>query len=681
MGGHSNLTTRVLKDVPRISAALLASAFIWTTPVLAATHKHHPRRPVRIVSCKPGQARLVVGKRTICTKDSLPNTTSTPPVAQAAIVLGFDLSHLPDRHGRHAKSFSALARRAGPHTMQRIEQTVASGIARAEALELAEALGRPTAQAQQAPLASAATTEKCRGADELARMKKEYDDASPAEKAEADKTIADAQSAASTKSGDIDASLDLLSGAAKFGINIKEKGIRIEIGLRMCGDKNSLEIDSCPTAQGKLKGHDVNELAAFIKVTEGSKLLTIQDFKLTGETTIEAETGDDAKLDHFDIKHLYRSLATVGGAKQGYGPITIDTTYIGEARIDMRSSGGSLPPAVVDVMASGSGIEAGSRIAEEIKIAHDAQTEADKVFAAEVKLATDKLRAHEAAWMEANKCAQMKFEPASETLKLNKGQSGTFKSTIEANAGGVPPAATWTLSAQQNASFTPTGGSANPLSTSYNVTNAGKGLVVSTVVKATSKAGVAEGTWKQKTTQALKTISGTFTGRIEYLGSLMEWTGTATFERKDVPGTDPEVASVFQLTSGQAEVTASGAFVGADCTQSGKATIALQPLGLWTLEQKNESFKYEIIAAWEPTELVPVTLSNCSPASLDGTQEELVMQAPAIQSGHVDTSGDPSKAAAAIEQSSPDGLTFEGSASEESLEENYSWNWSFKGST
>jgi hypothetical protein len=645
-------------------------------PATAAAKRpgHHKKKSKqKTVSCKVGQARIRAGNRSLCVRNSLPVAHTTPQAAAAAMALRFQPGGR-DRRGRRSLSPAKYLGRLQPSTLKKLERTIATG------LTMGETLLPGTVEAHAASAGDATARTAIAGLDcGRSAALKEYDDAPPDVKQKAQQDLEDFQKSQNYKGDDIDANADFTTGTIKIGVNAKDKGIRIEVGLRECGGDN-LTLDSCPTAQGVVEGHDKKELEFSLKITEHGKLVMQHGFKLTGETTIKAQTGDDGKLDSYDIKHVYELAGTVGGPKQPFGPVTVDYTYIGEAHIDMRSGSQSPPPAVVDVHVSATGVEPAELIAVEIELAHKAQADADKEFSAEVEKTTARLREKEAGWLKPNACASMHFEPASETLKLNKGQTGTFKSTIEANKGGTPPAATWTLSAQQNASFTPTGGSVNPLSTSYSVTNAGKGLVVSTVVKATSKAGVAEGTWKQKTTQALKTITGTFTGRIEWLGSLIEWTGQATFERFEVAGADPEVASVFQLTSGQAEVTASGAFVGADCTQSGKATITLQPLSLWTIEQKNESFKYEIIAPWDPNGMVPVTLSNCNPSYLNGTPAELTLNAAAIQSGHVDTSGDPSKAAAALEQSSPDGFTFVGSASEERLEESYSWSWSFKGS-
>jgi hypothetical protein len=655
------------------STALLAllALLAWFSTAAASARKpaHRQHKSAHVVRCKPGQAKLTVGERVSCVSNALHGTTATTNAVDTATVLGFGVGHARDRRGRHAPSFAKLARRAGSHTLQKVEAAIAVGLARAEALELGGAIAAHTARA---PVASAATA-KCSDADEIARQLKEYEEAPPEEKAKAQKTLEEAQGG-SSRDGELDASLDLANGAAKLGINIKDKGIRIEIGLRSCGGDDSLELDACPTAQGTLEGHDRREFTASIKVTEGSKLLLIQDVKLTGETTIKAQTGDDAKLDHFDIKHVYTFLGTVGDAKQGFGPITVDTTYIGEARIDMRSPTTSLPPAVVDVMASGSGIDPDTRIAEEIKLAHDAQAEADKEFAAEVKKATEKLREHEEHWLEPNKCAQMKFEPGSETLTLQKGQTGSFKSRTEASGGGAPPTATWKLGDQQNASFTPAGGEGNPLSTSYSVTNAGKGIVVSSVVKATSKAGVAEATWKQKTGSVIQTITGSFSGTDTRGGERFEWSGTATFAR--VPES-PDGTSVLETVASEVTITASGV-APEGCTQSGKEQVPVFGQSVFSvLGEAKPGVQYDIDVPFGFPGLMNVVLSACPP-KVEGGSRTTSLPGQALLTGNFFAGG-----ASALVQTSPDGVTFEGSATGPGTEpgEKLSWSWSFTGST
>jgi hypothetical protein len=365
-------------------------------------------------------------------------------------------------------------------------------------------------------------------------------------------------------------------------------------------------------------------------------------------------------------------VASFGGAKAKFGPITLDITYIGEAHIDMRSGNQQAPPAVVDVMAAMAGVDPAERIAAEIELAHKSQAEADKEFSAEVDKATAKLREKEAVWLKPNACASIHFDPPPETLKLKKGQTGTFKSTTEASGGGAPPAAAWTLSAQQNASFTPTGGSANPLSTSYSVTNAGKDIIVSTDVKATSKAGVAEGTWKQKTEQGLTTITGTFSGSFDDRGEVVEWTGTATFTAFEQL---PE-ATVLKLSSSKVDAIASG-FDGGGCKISGTEEVPLFNEGLWTINGEGEGLLYQIIAPFGYPGNMKVTLSDCPEPPEDGLVTTTGLGQAALQSGDPIHNG-----LTAMLKTSPDGKTFDGSATALGSEpdETYSWNWSFKGS-
>jgi hypothetical protein len=651
---------------------------------IAKNHKRKPKhgkpKPKPAAHCKLGQARVKAGKRTFCVHNALPVAHSTPQAAAAGMALRLELGGVRDRRGRRSPSVASLLKRFGPNTSKKLEQTIATELARGNSLIRAGALTGHTAQSQAGfaatPIAHAAV--KCGASAELERLRKQVEEAPPAEREKAQKELADFEKGQSFKSGDLDANLDLASGAIKLGIDLKAKGIRLDMSMRTCGE-GAFQIDSCPTAEGKVKGSEKSEMELSLKVSEGAKALTHRSFKITGETTLEAQTGDDGKLDYYDIKHIYDFVGTIGGSAEKFGPVTTDFTYIGEARIDMRSASQKPPPAIVDVHMAMAGVDPRELIAAEIDLAKKAQSEADKEFSAVVEKATAALHRAEEHWRKANECVSIHFEPASETLTLTKGQTGTVKSRAEAKGGGAPQKASWTLSAQQNATFTPGAGESNPLSTSYTVTKAGGGAIVSATFKATSKAGVAEATWKQKTAQLLKLISGTFTGRIENQGSLIEWTGSATFERTEIGG-DPEVASTFRLTSGRAEVTASGPYIGAECMQSGKTEVALQPLAIWTVERRGESFEYQIVAPFDPAGEVPVTLSSCNPTSgLEGTKTELALHPSALQSGGVTLSG--GSVVVSITQTSPDGLSFDGSASEESAGESYSWSWSFKGST
>jgi hypothetical protein len=448
--------------------------------------------------------------------------------------------------------------------------------------------------------------------------------------------------------------------------------------MRTCLDTTSFKVDECPTAQGALEGSDENELEFRIKVSEGAKVLTAQGFTSAVDTTVKAETGDDAKLDHFDIKHVYKRIVTLGGAKQKFGPMSLDTTFLGDARIDMRGS--SQPPKPdVSVSFSAAGLDPYERVQVEIELAHQAQKEADENFAAEIEKVTNKLRGAESHWLEPNKCAKVSFEPVSESLKLQKGDTGTVKSRVEANSGGAPPTAKWTPSEQQNATFTPAGSEGNPLSSAYNVTNAGSGIVVSAKFRATSRAGVAEDTWHQKTGILIKTVSGTFSGHYEHEGEKVEWEGSASYARN--PESPPD-ASVLLLVSGEATVTVSGNAIGTGCNQTGKEALALSPSSVWTVQgtAQNEGppFIYMTTSPFGFPGRIKTTWIECSEPNNDGVESSSSAPLAAVQTGDPLRNGP-----TALEQtSSADGLTYSGSASMLGLEgETIEWTWSMTGTT
>jgi hypothetical protein len=642
---------------------------------VSAATKKKTRRPAKPkpVHCKRGQARLRIGKRTLCVAHSLPNTSLTPQAVAVGTALDLGLGATRDRHGRRSPSLATLLRRV-PSARSSLERAISIGLARGEKLALGAAHAADVPAAAGADPRAFASGAECSNPEAIEQARKELEEAPPSVKEQGAREIREAESGKSAKVGDAELSLGIESGAVKLGIDIKAKGVDVQVSIRSCGE-GGLKVDPCPTAEGKVEGHGHAELEAAFKVTEGAKVLMAKSFKFRGETTVKAQTGDDGKLDYYDIKHVYSLVGSFGGSKAAFGPITVDTTYIGEAHIDMRAGNQQAPPAQVDVMMSMAGVDPAERIAAEIKVAREAQADADKEFSAEVQKASKLLRDQEGHWLKPNECASMRFEPASETLKLHKGQSGTVKSRTEAKDGGAPSTATWTSSAEQNASFTPGGSEGNALSTSYDVTNAGKGLVVSATFKATSKAGVAEGTWKQKTENTIQTMTGTFTGRDEREGELLEWSGTATFAR--IPAS-PEGTSILEPVAGEVTVTASGV-APTGCTQTGKEQVpvfAQSPFSV--LGEGAPGVTYDIDVPFTYPGLMNVTFSGCPPHGEGDGPGTTSLPGEALLTGDPLT-GDPS----ALLQTSTDGVTFAGSASGSGSEpgEMLHWTWSMTASS
>lgn len=648
-----------------VGAAAASPTSAGRTASATSAAKHKKKRPSKRAACKPGQAQLHVGRRTICVTHSLKVAHTTPQAALLATALHLGIGATRDRRGRHTRSLATLLGRTGPHAQANLERAISIGLVKDAKLALAGARG-----ARAAALPRAAAADACES-DLVEQANKELAEASPSEREAAQKEIGELESKKSIKSGDAEVSLGIERGALELGIDIKAKGVSVQVHIRSCGE-GALKLDACPTAAGKVEGHGHAELQAAFKVSEGATVVMSQSFKFGGETTVKAQTGDDGKLDYYDIKHLYSLVGSFGGTKAKFGPITVDTTYIGEAHVDMRSGGGALPPAEVDVMMSMAGVDPAERIAAEIKLAREAQAQADKEFAAEVEKATKQLRDQERSWLTPNTCASVQFEPISESLKLHKGQTGSFKSRTEAKGGGAPASASWTLSAQQNATVTPSGSEGNPLTSSYSVTEAGAGKLVSATLKATSKAGVAEGTWKQKTESVIQVMTGSFSGRDEREGEVLEWSGTATFARipESADGT-----SVLEPTSSELTVTVSGT-APTGCTVTGKERVPIfERSAISVLGEGAPGVGYDIDVPFGFPDTMSVTFGPCPP-KVTGGPGTISLPNEALLTGDALTGG-PS----ALVKTSPDGVTYAGSAKAAEPEASLSWSWSFTGST
>jgi hypothetical protein len=634
-------------------------------PSASAAAKKPGKKKPKTVTCKPGQARIRVGKRQFCVSNQLPSAHTTPQAAAVRMALGLSLSRARDRRGRRPPALPKLLGRFGAGTLQKVEQAAAKGLATGEALQRLDAITGHASAASRIAFAAA----NCSTPEFEQKAREELEKATPQQKQAAQEELDKIHQDQSFKNGDVEANVNLETGAIKLGVDIKGKGVKVELTMRSCGE-GKLQVDSCPTVAGVVEGHDTTEIEFAMKVREGAKLLMSQGLKMKGETTIKAQTGDDGKLDSYDIKHVYNFSGTLGGGKQNFGPVTVDYTYIGEAHIDMRSGNQKPPPAVVDVHVSMAGVEPAEAIAAEIELAHKAQAEADKEFSAEVEKTTARLRKAEEHWLKPNECASMHFEPESEKIKLKKGQTGTVNSRIEAKSGGAPAAASWTLSGQQNATFTPGGSEGNPLSTSYTVTKA-FGAVVSATFKATSKAGVAEAPWKQQT-EALTEVDGTFTGRFDDHAEVIEWTGSAIFVAIE---TLPS-GVILKLSASSVTATASGE-TPFECEQKGEQQVPLFVGSTFNVESLGEAIVYQTDTGWGFPGRMKATLMNCAEPSLDGTPYEPDLGNWAMLSGDA-IHGGPS----ALIKTSPDGVTFDGSATATGSEasEKYSWSWSFKGS-
>ncbi|MET0768842.1 MAG: hypothetical protein ABW081_02960 [Solirubrobacteraceae bacterium] len=350
--------------------------------------------------------------------------------------------------------------------------------------------------------------------------------------------------------------------------------VRFEVDFPSCSSAN---LESCPTAQGIVRGRDDKRIAMRASVLEGDRVLVSQGVRLEGETTFRGIVGDDAKLKRIEVHNTEVATLSLGGEERGFD-ISIRTLVQRITTVTMPSGDFNLGASIVNANVTGTGISEGERRAAQTQIEGGMRREADKQFRDIVKSAVDRFKVTEEAWQRPNACASITFTPASDTKRLRRGETGSVTARTNAKPGGSPAAASWTRTASANAPFTPDTASANPARFSHGgVTRTGRGVNVSVTLKSVSKAGVAQATWTQPTrADGITRISGTFDGtwRTPDGKSTMTFLGDVAYERAG-PATGSGAAGVFMLKSGGYNLTLSGLDVSttSGCRMTGSGHI------------------------------------------------------------------------------------------------------------
>ncbi len=451
-------------------------------------------------------------------------------------------------------------------------------------------------------------------------------------------------------------------GGMQIGMKTTVKGdtytMKYESGESDC-TKHALP--PCPQADGTLDAFGTKgKVGLSMTVERGGKVLTKRSYAKTITVETKGQVADDAKLDYVDVRYGETTVVEHDGLRY-----TSHATRL--TRIDMRS--GRYDPG--ESLSFGSGSQDG-------EIANTTGIEADAGdFAAFVSKTIGEYRSREQAWQAPGACAKPAFDPASRTLTVQAGATGTFSARVLAvNGGGTASKARWTLGGQQNGTFSPAGTQEREPSFSYAVTTHPSGPTLSVAVRATSTAGVAADTWSQRI-EGLDTIGGTFTGHAVDLGVVYDWTGSATFARVDLGTAAAGPGGVFQLASGQATVTVSGGETGSGCQQRGVSTIGLFGQAPWTVTGAAAPFSYQVIVPFLATP-PQATNFDCSDASQNGTPAGLgSMPTTALQSGDVAGGAD----LTGLVKTTGDLYAYAGSASATgpSAGQEESWTWSFTG--
>lgn len=585
--------------------------------------------------CKKGTVQVKVGGKKACVARKLvqpPPSKTHPFVTQVQGALAFTELSFKTPSGKRVKSFSQDLGKSWAIAQGKLENALSAMIAQAQ-----KTARRPLG----ALLDSSGGGGDCATTDLL----NEYG-------IDAGQNVVKSNSTASIDGVDVTLGID--SSGAHFGLQATVQGntykMRYDSGELSC---LAYKLPPCPNGDGSLNAYGMKGKVGFsLTVSRGGTVIKRESYGKTITVETRGQVAEDAKLDYVDVK--YGEVTTI--ERDG-----IHLTHYGNRtqRINMRT--GAYDPGESVSFGSASGFGEFANVAGE---------EADaKDFGAFVSQTKSAYRERENVWQTPNECAKLKFTPGSGSLSLVPGQQGSVSAEVDANADGARAAkASWTLSGEQNATFTPTTSKDAQPSFSYEVSGSPSGETVSVVAKATSSAGVAQETWSQKVAPINK-IAGTFTGHEDEEGVLLEWSGTVTFTRgESAPG-----GTVFNLTEGLGTVSVSGTDP-AGCTHSGTEEIQLA-LGAFTLNGTSKPFVYQIIAPWNSKVQSGNVTVDCGKSGVF-TQTE-VPAAPAIQSGDFAPGGDPT----ALLKTSADGSTFADSVS--AVDPVYGpvgWAWSLKGS-
>jgi hypothetical protein len=428
----------------------------------------------------------------------------------------------------------------------------------------------------------------------------------------------------------VDAHVDLANQQAQIGVEVAGRGIRIVADLNLCDKRDKFKAPDCPTAQGVVEASDSSQDYVGVRVYQDGKLIYSTSLRSKTETMIKGQVADDAKLDHLEILHSYSTTSSVGGSQQQYGPVSVRLAFSGRTRVNMRTEQYDPSNTAVDVRVQMRGVDAGELRAAEADQKPKLRKEAEENFVAAIKKAIERLREKERGWQEVNKCASVEFDPPKDTVTVSQGQSGQVQARIDSKQGGSPPKATWTVSDQANASFSPTTAETNAAPFGYTASTTGTPANIQAKFKAVSRAGIAEGTWTARSEPPpppgfAGPINGTAVYDSQELGagnSLdADWFGNlvVTFSPPQSPGEPP----TYKITGGSVNYNYTGRVGGCD-------VVGAEAFGLATQPDLNDSpvltffdttpRSYQLLVPMPVLEQVNGTKSDCDDPNDNGDE-------------------------------------------------------------
>jgi hypothetical protein len=327
---------------------------------------------------------------------------------------------------------------------------------------------------------------------------------------------------------------------------------------------NAFKVPACPQASGAVEASNTRSDDVIVEATQNGKVLSYTRLKGKRTTSATGQNAADAKLDYVRIDDVLSSSITVEG--KGVPRTTFSGSFRRNAYWNMRT-------------------DSWDQSKFQVKITGDIQVDEDvAAFGNLVRNIRDAFRKAQDDGSQAtygwskpeSKCITMDWAPASDTIKVKKGNSGSVKGTLQAKTGGTAADGVTTVGGQANGTFSPSSANGATPSLSYTVT--GDSGVLSMTATATSPAGAGSGEWHEpiEKSDSPNHISGPFSGTDSGSGHTVSWSGTATWKR--APNLDEgNTSRRYYLESASVDAHVSGSDGDCPVEGSGSFSVPAQP--------------------------------------------------------------------------------------------------------
>jgi hypothetical protein len=465
-------------------------------------------------------------------------------------------------------------------------------------------------------------------------------------------------------------------GGTAITISYKAAGYEFFVHYFTTDGCDDLSPPRCPSASGAADAKGSRLDKALIEVSKDGAVLSHDSTSVRRTTQTHGQVAADAKLDFVDVDDVVHISSASAGTAAVSGTITR------HLHINMRT-GKYDPSQSTASFAGAQALQTSDRgsfaglAAGIIGIYRSAESNPGRIGFGAGWSVFDRPDG-------GNYCISAKYSPDISTLKLKKGDTGTFVAKAIASDGGVAADAIWNPKAQFNGAFSPARPRGGTTSVFYRVTGGGHNERITITYRITSTAGVDESTWSQDAEDdtTIKHITGSFSGDETLATSLGRPSvfavrnGSVTFTRAS-PAPFGGADGSYRATSGGYTVVASGpdssGLTGCDQTGSKTFRVAAGTLfasGTGVTLTPPYRYTFDVQPPSSPPPSMTITRINC-PSSVP----------PELGNGTTFVGGLGAPISTVQTHSSPDGKTFAGSEDQTIGGSGFSMSWSFRGTT